>query len=120
MTAPTALTVQPVPGPYVVSPAALALALTFAACDATNGNSFAATGKEELLLHNTDSSAATVTISSVPDALGRSSDIAAYSIPAAGFAMYSFSQLPGWQQVDGTIKFTASSALVFAAVLRHA
>lgn len=114
----TPLTPQVAKGPYVVSPGALALALTFAASDNVNGNSFPATGKEVVIVFNSDTVAQTVTFLSVADSFGRTSDITAYSIPAAGYAMFSVGQLAGWAQTDGTIHINSSAATLKLAVVR--
>jgi hypothetical protein len=105
-------------GPYPATVGALALAALFVACDAVNGNSFTVTGHEILELRNTDTAAHTVTISSVPDSRNRPDDITAYSIPAGADAAFSFlAGEEGWMQSDGTVHFTANSALVFARVI---
>jgi hypothetical protein len=106
-------------GPYLTGqPSALALALALVAADASMGNSFPLTGREILIVQNTDSAAHTFTLSSVPDALGRSEDVTAYSIPANAFAVFSFrGGIAGWKQTDGTVHMTVSSALLFVAVL---
>jgi hypothetical protein len=115
----TPVTPQVPKGPGITSPAALALALAFVACDVTNGNSFPMTGKELLVIENTDTAAHTVTLTSVADAVGRAGDITAYSIPAGAFMIFDAQQIVGWQQSDGTFRFTSTSALLFAAVIRH-
>jgi hypothetical protein len=116
----TALTAQTLKGPYPVggTVSATQLDVTEAASDASNGNSFPFSGKEVLLLHNTDSGAQTVDLTSASDARGRSADIAGYSIGAGKIAMFDFrGGLDGWLQVDGNVYFKTSSALVKAAVL---
>lgn len=114
----TALTpVIPV-GPYPASVGAGALVASFAACDSSNGNSFPLTGHEILELRNSDSSAHTVTISSVPDSRNRPDDITAYSIAAGADVVFSFlSGLEGWQQADGNCYFTAVSAMILARII---
>jgi hypothetical protein len=96
------------------------LTLTPVALDATNGNSFTLTGKEILIVQNTDAAAHTFTITSTPDSLGRSdSSLTNYSVAANGFASIQMSQLSGWfQSSDGTIHLTTSSALLKAFVIR--
>jgi hypothetical protein len=94
------------------------LAITFAS-DAVNGNLFGCTGKEILLVQNADSGAAhTFTVTSVADALGRSGDIAAYSIPASGFAAIQLNQIAGWKETDGNIYVSVSDSHVMFCVLR--
>jgi hypothetical protein len=105
-------------GPYIAAPAALALAITLAAMDAANGNEFALTGHEVLIIQNPDTAAHTITLNSSPDSRDRSQDITAYNIPAGGFMAFSYlSGTEGWEQTDGTAHVTPSSALLLAAVL---
>jgi hypothetical protein len=95
------------------------LTITFAACDNVNGNSFTATGRETLLVQNTAGSAGTFTVSSVPDALGRSdTSLTAYSVAAAGFAAVQLRYLTGWLQLGGTINLSCSAATMKFAVLQ--
>ena len=95
------------------------LAVTPAAMDASNGNSFPGTGQEILFFQNTDSSAHTVTITSVADQLGRTdTSLTTYSIPANGFAFIQMSQLTGWLEAGNLVFLATSSALVKVAVLR--
>jgi hypothetical protein len=121
-TAPTALTpVTLKQNNYAVQ--AGDLNLTPVAMDATNGNSFIATGKEVLLLVNTDTVTHTVTITSVADPLGRLGTITTYVVPAAvsgqsGLAAIEMTQIQGWA-VGGVVNMTTSSALIFISVLRH-
>lgn len=94
------------------------LAVAPAAMDAINGNSYVATGNEILLLQNTDSSAHTITITSVADSLGRlDTSLTGYSIPANGIAMIQMRQLAGWVQAGSLVLLATSSALVKIAVL---
>jgi hypothetical protein len=96
------------------------LLLTMTAMDASNGNSFTATGREILLFQNTDSSAHTVTITSVADALGRSdSSLTSYSLSATpGLSAIQMKYLPGWLQANGSDFLATSSALVKVCVLQ--
>jgi hypothetical protein len=95
------------------------LALPFTAADTVNLNQFAATGTEVLLVNNTDVGSQTITLTSRPDAFGRSADITTYSMPTGTFAWFNFRNANnGWIQADGNIYFQASSANVKFAVLR--
>jgi hypothetical protein len=97
------------------------LAAAFVAMDASNGNSYLATGQEVLVFQNTDSVAHTVTITSVPDALGRSdTSLTSYSIPANSFAAIQMKTLLGWIESGQLIYLATSSALVKVAALRYA
>ena len=94
------------------------LTLTFTAMDASNGNSYAATGQEVLIFNNTDSSAHTITINSVADSLGRTdTSLTSYSIAANGFISIQMKFLPGWIS-GGLVTMTTTSALVKVAVVR--
>jgi len=95
------------------------LAITFTACDATNGNSYTATGREVLLVYNSGGSTYTFTISSVPDNLGRSdTSLTTYSVTTLTYAAIQMKYLPGWLQSGGTINLTCSNAAVKYAVLQ--
>lgn len=115
----TTLTPLSVAGPYPVLPVvADSLDFAFAAADNTNGNDFIITGKELLLVQNSDSSAHTFTATSVPDQLNRTGDITTYSMAAGEFAAFSFSNIAGWKQADGKVWLAANSNLIKFAVLR--
>jgi len=110
----TDLTKTNAPGHYASSGAALA----FEAGDAVNGNQFVATGKELVIARNTDGAAAhTVTIHSTNDPYNRTGDIANYSIPANGFAVFGPFPRLGWIQSDGKIYIDVDDALVELAVI---
>jgi hypothetical protein len=96
------------------------LALTEVACDATNGNSFPFTGREMLLVHNTDAAAAhTFTVTSVPDSIGRTdTSLTSYSVALSTIAVIHLDQIPGWRQSNGTILLACNSALIKFGVLR--
>lgn len=119
-------TITPLPivtpkGPYIAGqPGAGTLGFVFTACDASNGNSFATSGTEILLVQNTDASAAhTFTISSVADSFNRTGDVTAYSLPLSTFAVFNFRQgAPGFRQTDGTVHLTCSTAAISYAVIQ--
>lgn len=115
----TALTAQVPLGPYPTLPlAALAAALTWAAVDNVNGNSVKSTGRELVLVNNTDVAAQTVTFASVASSpFNRTGDITTYSIPASGFAMFGPFAVDGWRQSDGNLYINATSANVKVAVI---
>lgn len=78
----------------------------------TGGNEGVATGREILLAHNTGTGAHNVTVTSFPDALGRSGDITSYSVAAGGIAILGPFPTSGWQQADGYIYFYADDVSV--------
>lgn len=115
----TALTVVALkPNNYAV--VAGDLLITPAAMDAANGNSFQATGQEVLVFYNSDSSAHTVTVTSVADQLGRTdASLTSYSIPATSFAAIQMKALAGWLEAGNLVYLATSSALVKVSVLRY-
>jgi hypothetical protein len=115
----TALTViQLKQNNYAVQPGDLSV--TFTACDATNGNSFFATGQEILLVQNTDTVTHTFTVSSAPDSLGREdTSLTGYSVPVSpGIVAVQMKYLTGWIQAGQLIDTTCSSNLLKFAVIR--
>lgn len=121
-------TITPLPivtpkGPYITGqPGSGTLGFVFTACDNSNGNSFAITGTELLLVQNTDASNPhTITITSVADNFGRTGDITAYNLPLSTYAAFNFRQgVGGFAQTDGTVHLTCSSNTISFAVLRTA
>ncbi len=115
----TALTATKLFNVYSGTPASDALDVQglLTALDNTNGNSFPCTGEEILLIQNSDVSAHTVTIHSVPDSEGRTGDITAYNLEAGDIAMVEIPRT-GFIQSDGTVYIDANSNLVKVAVLR--
>lgn len=79
--------------------AANSLNITETAANTTDKESAAITGGELLLIHNTHATNPyTVTINSTADALNRTGDINAYSVPATRIAMVGPFQQLGWGQ----------------------
>ena len=116
----TNVTPQVPVGPYPALPVAPAgLDLAFVTLDAANGNSFVVTGKEILVIWNPDVSGHTVTIASAPDALGRTGDIATYTVGAGVISAFLINNVNGWKQTDGTVHITGNSALLKVAILRY-
>lgn len=116
----TPLTPQAMLGPWAAV-ATGALDITFAAGDATNGNSFACTGKEILLAYNSDSvNAYTITIDSVDDEKGRQEDLTSYSLDAGDYAAWGggLTNEKGWKQTSGVIHVNVENVAVKLAVLR--
>lgn len=96
------------------------LALTETACDNTNGNSFPFTGREMLVVHNSDAVGAhTFTVTSVPDALGRvDTSLTSYSVPLSSIAVIHLDAVAGWRQTNGTILLACNSNLIKFGILR--
>lgn len=120
MADPTAITVQTIKGPFEAV-AAGSVDFTFAAGTVTDGDTFVCTGRELLLVTNTEvADAKTITITSVDDEKGRSEDITAYSLAAGDFAVFGvgLTNAKGWKSTAGKIRITVEAATVKVAVLR--
>jgi hypothetical protein len=72
--------------------------------------------KEILVVNNTDSSAHTLIIETVPDPFGRKADVA-YNLPPRSFHSFGPFETVGWQQPDGKLYFEADDSSVRFAVL---
>lgn len=97
-----------------------ALNPTLTAADAVNGNYFVASGRDIVLVYNSDSATHNLSILSAPDTCtGRKADVTGYTIPASTDATtkghVTFTVLPTsvFTQTDGTVQISADSALVF-------
>ena len=120
MPAPTAITVQNIKGPFEAITAGLA-DFTFAAGTLADGDTFVCTGRELLLVTNTEvADAKTITITSVDDEKGRAEDITTYSLAAGDFAVFGvgLTNAQGWKSSAGTVRITVSAVTVKVAVLR--
>lgn len=105
-------------GPYPTLPvAANALDLPFTAADVTNKEQFVPSDNDLVLAWNTGASPYTVTITSAPDALNRTGDIATYSIGAGEIAALRIKK-QGWVQPDGKVYLEASNAAVKYAIIQ--
>jgi hypothetical protein len=107
-------------GPYPIptQPAVTTLDFTFAASDNVNGNQFPASGADLLLVQNTNAAPQTFTVRSAPDLLGRSVDIAAYSVGIGLFSQFKISTQVGWVQPDGNIYLDSSNANIKFAITK--
>jgi len=101
----TDLTKTQSPGGY----SGTGIKLTFAAADTSNKNKFTARGCDIVVAKNTDSSAHTVTITSVDDKYGRQEDITEYSVPAGETHIFGPFPMHGWMQSDGSIYLEADN-----------
>ena len=86
--------------------------LTMTAADVGNLNQFTATGKDLLIIHNPALSDYTFTVTSTPDAYGRTKDIATETVAAGVYKIVGPLELTGWVQTDGKIYIAASNASV--------
>lgn len=94
------------------------LALTWTAADVANGNYTPSTGREILLVNNTDVSARHVTITSQVDGLGRTKDITSEAIAAGGTHAFGPVQRLGWADNSGNLNFSADNAAVKFAIVQ--
>lgn len=93
------------------------VSLTLTAADISNLNSFVCTGYDLVVAQNTGGVGYTVTITSAPDAMGRTKDITTEAIAAGEVRIYGPFQGLGWRQTDGSIYLQASNAAVKFAVV---
>lgn len=86
--------------------------VTSTAADVSNGNMFDITGREMLLVENTDDDTAyTFTIGSAPDKLGRSGDITTYSLNFGEKALLGPFPMEGWNS-SGKLNINGSNAAI--------
>lgn len=99
--AATTISETEVAGPYVAESGTQMTTLSWSAGDASNGNKIVmGTGRCLLLVQNTGVGAGTVTVTSSKDPYGRTANITAFSVDAAGFAARVFESV-GWEQTLG-------------------
>lgn len=91
----------------------------YTSMNATNKTQCVHTGREQLEFKNTDAeNARTITITSVPDRLGRTGDIGPYSIAPGASAIFGPFPKEGWRQENGMLYFEASHASVSCRIQR--
>lgn len=95
---------------------------TAASGTGANGNQTLYTGREIILAKNASADTArTVTLTSAPDASGRSGDVTAYSLGFGEYAAFDPRSMPvgDWKQdADGMLYFEGSTSDIKFAVLR--
>jgi len=96
---------------------------TFAASDNVNGDQFPLTGREVIIVHNTDAANPHfVMITSVLDKqnrLGTIGDAAAtYSLGLSEYAVFGPLPCAGWEQADGMLYLDSDAVTIEYAVLR--
>lgn len=92
---------------------------TFVGGDAANGYEFTHTGREIVLVYNSDgSNPYTATIKSSADELGRTGDITTYSLAAGEYAAFGPFPVLGWRQTSGKMNLDASNNAIKFAILR--
>jgi len=83
----------------------------------TDGEGWANTGREILVVWNSGASPYTFTVSSVAY-LGRTGDITAYSLAAGEYAVVGPFDPKGWNQTDGQVYVAGSNVAVKFAVVQ--
>ncbi len=113
------LTPVDIVGPYPGLPVtALSLDYAFVAADVGNGNQFAGSGEDILLVRNNGgASPFYFTATSKADALNRTGDVTQYDVGINLFSAFKFKNL-GWRQADGKIYLDAENVAIEFAVLR--
>ena len=111
----TTLTPVSVPTPYAIVP----VEAVFTVGDQVNGNQFVSTGRELVLVRNTDAGGAhTVTVTSVANSKGRTGHITAFSVPASKEYILPFFAMDGWKQTNGYIYLDMSTTDISFCVQR--
>lgn len=97
------------------------LTVTMAACDTVNGNQFNWTGREVLILQNTDTSAHAISVNTIADPYGgTNSSLTNYSLPASSISAIQMKYAQGWLQSGSVIQIAAcSSNLIKLAVVQY-
>lgn len=114
----TAITNQPILNPWAAYSAGTA-DFVWTAGTTTPGVDFTSTGREIVLVNNTNVGTQTVTITAVDDETGRAESITTYSLAAGDFAAFgvSLTNSKGWQNTSKGIRILTSHAEVKIAVL---
>ena len=115
----TALTVQTPKGPFPGTVAATDLDYTYAAADVGNMNEFPHTGRELILVRNTDGAAPhNISLTSAPDPQKRSADITTYAVALNGFSVFWAGDIIGWRQTDGNFYLEADDVQIEFAIVK--
>lgn len=113
----TAMTIRTRPGQYSTTPVLVATPDAF---DQPNGMTLSLNGQIGLTINNPTGGAVTVTVHSAADALGRTGDITAFSIPAGNNAILQEFPVIGWNSGGGLLMNIDASAtgLTYVALQR--
>ena len=119
MADPTVIVPQNVLSPWAAYGAGTA-DITFAAGTPSDGDTFVCTGRELLIVNNTDVAAKTITVVATDDETNRAESITTYSLAAGDFAAFGvgLTNSKGWKSSTGTIRITVEDADIKVAVLR--
>ncbi len=114
----TALTVQTPKGPFPGTVAATDLDYTYTAADVANKNQFPHTGREFIMVRNTDGAAPhNITLTSFNDPQKRPQDITTYAVALSGFSMFWAGDIIGWRQTDGNFYLEADDLQIEFAIV---
>lgn len=108
----TSITSASAPGQFPTAGAAV----TFTAADVANMNQATASGKDLVIVTNTDTVPHNFTLSSVADEKNRLGDITE-AIAAGATKVYGPLPFLGWRQFDGFLYFNAADTTVVIAVV---
>lgn len=100
---------------YILTPAGVTagqLDKAFQVADVSNGNYFVSSGKDLLIVWNTDSSPHTFGIQSAPDQFGRFANIT-YTVAPNSFEAVIISSQAIYTQANGQVVLSASDAHIF-------
>ena len=100
---------------YSLTPAGVSqgqLDKSFQASDPVNGNYYQSSGKDLLIVFNSDSAPHTFGIQSAPDQFGRFANIT-YTVAPGAYEVVIISSQAIYTQPNGTVVLSSSSALVF-------
>lgn len=114
----TAITNQAMLNPWAAYSAGTA-DFVWTAGTTTPGVGITCTGKQVILVNNTNVGTQTVTIVAQDDEQNRAESITTYSLAAADFAVFGvgLTNSKGWKKTDGTIMIYVSDVSVKIAVL---
>lgn len=96
---------------------ALSADFTFEAADIVDGNEFAFTGKEVIIVRNDDALDTTLTVQSVAGPLNREGDLGPYTVGPGLYAFFT-PPLTGFQQAGNLCFIDGSDADLMIAVIR--
>ena len=119
MADPTVIVPQTILSPWAAYGAGTA-DFTFAAGTPSDGDTFVCTGRELLIVNNTDVATKTITVVATDDETNRAESITTYSLAAGDFAAFGvgLTNAKGWKSSTGTIRITVEDADIKVAVLR--
>ncbi len=97
------------------------LTVAMTSCDAANGNQYVYSGRDVLLLQNTDASPHPITVNTIADPYGgTNTSLTSYSLPANSISAIQMQFSQGWLQTGGVIQIASGcSNLIKIAILQY-